>query len=225
MAINFPDILSHENQNYAIVDVNQLRGLATVNNITERNNIPQDKRLLGSIVSIVGDIAYHYRGATISDSDWSNNLNWRALGISNSNNFVQFFSTVNDVANLCNHDNFFICCFQTGQIYTYISSGSQYTIDNHYVLATKDGGDSRFVSLFYNVEIPYYETIINCDGITNDYVINHGLNVKYVDLRCFDVLTNERVEIYYSPIDYMTALVRFEDPVPNNISFIIIVKQ
>lgn len=225
MAIKFPDILKHENDEYAIVNINDIRGISSVNDVTSRNNIPLDKRILGNLVSIIGDSVYHYRGSTLNDIDWINVANWRALGVTGTNNFVQFFTYTTDIPLNCNHDYYFVCCLQTGQIYTYIPSAPTYVVDNYYILATQDGGDSRFVSLLYNINLRSHEEIITCDGITNDYIINHNLDVKYVDLRCFDVITNEKVEVYYKPIDYMSAMITFDTPVPNNLEFFIVVKQ
>ncbi len=224
MAVKFPDILEHENVNYAIVSADQIRGISVVNSLTDRNNIPSNKRLLGSIVSVINDSVYQYRGLSISDVNWVNTVNWRSLTVGGTNNFVQYFQLTTDISSICNISYQFVCCVQTGQIYKYNPSASSYTVDGYYVLNTKDGGDSRFISLNYNLDIRSHQETISCNGVTTNYIITHNLNVKYVDLRCFDAITDERVEIYYKPIDYNSALIVFDTPVPN-LDFIIVVKQ
>ena len=44
----------------------------------------------------------------------------------------------------------FISVDETGKIYKYISTGSSYTVDNNNVLATVDGGNTRFVDINYS---------------------------------------------------------------------------
>ena len=54
MSVKFPDILRHENENYAIVDINDIRGIYIVESLDAIQGIPEDKRRGGAIVSIIG---------------------------------------------------------------------------------------------------------------------------------------------------------------------------
>ncbi|CAB4142946.1 hypothetical protein UFOVP449_94 [uncultured Caudovirales phage] len=82
MALKFPDILQHNNTNYAIVDANQVRGTAfTLSNLSQTgSSIPDDKRSTGIIVFVVSEQKYYgYFGATTSSNDWNNSVNWKQL--------------------------------------------------------------------------------------------------------------------------------------------------
>jgi hypothetical protein len=80
MSIKWPDILRHKNSNFALVDIEDVRGGCTpVANETERNNIPIDKRKLRMIVSYNDgsqEVTKKYLGTDVDDFNWINNSNW-----------------------------------------------------------------------------------------------------------------------------------------------------
>jgi hypothetical protein len=66
-------------------------------------------------------------------------------GISKSFNPVLSFETIAEINTLGGLYDF-VSCTETGKIYKYVALGSAYTVDNDDVLATADGGDTRFVN-------------------------------------------------------------------------------
>lgn len=85
MGIKFPDILEHNNPNYAIVDVNDISGTfwrisGTLDN-TNLLALPETKRGLSQVVySVTDDIAYVYYGTDVTDAEWGDLENWDKLG-------------------------------------------------------------------------------------------------------------------------------------------------
>jgi hypothetical protein len=84
MALNYPDILQHNNSAYPIVDSNNILGSVFVTGSdTEQYGISEYKRKLGMIVyfSSSQDFKY-YKGGTTSSGDWGTAANWEVLGSS-----------------------------------------------------------------------------------------------------------------------------------------------
>ena len=160
MSVKFPDIIQHENEKYAVVDINDIRGIYIIDSLTEENlkNIPKDKRKPGAIISIVGGDAYNYSSDLISDSSWGNLGNWKSLSGGASSVGVSVYGTQEEISSLRREDNVnCVYCMETAQIYTYIMDGSQYEVNPPYILQSSDvyedeygeHRDGRFVSLFY----------------------------------------------------------------------------
>lgn len=90
MALYFPDILEHNNPDYALLDDFQLRGGAvSVATKAARNSIAIDKRKLYSIVSYddEGIVTKRYEGSSLDDADWQNDINWSEIGGGSSISF------------------------------------------------------------------------------------------------------------------------------------------
>lgn len=81
--LKFPDILRHKNNNYALVDIEDVRGgCMPVADETARNSIPIDKRKLRMIVSYNDgsqEVTKKYLGADVLDINWSNNVYWEDI--------------------------------------------------------------------------------------------------------------------------------------------------
>lgn len=60
-------------------------------------------------------------------------------------NEVLLLPTVQQIALTCGAFQSFVGCEATGKIYKYVASGSVYTVNNDSVLATLDGGNTRYV--------------------------------------------------------------------------------
>ena len=152
MSVKFPDILRHENENYAIVDINDIRGIYIVESLDAIQEIPEDKRRGGAIASIIGIGVYRYNVGSVSDESWNEPSNWKEVGGSSSaGNGITIYGSQNDITSL-SYDDHQPCvyCNETQQIYKYIRSGSEYEINPPYVLPTSDAdGNGRYVSLFY----------------------------------------------------------------------------
>lgn len=81
-----PAELKHNNDNYALVDDSQFRGgLRVVNNKTERNQIPLDKRGFG-VVKYKNSadnsgkwISASFIGPDCTDSNWTNDIYWEPI--------------------------------------------------------------------------------------------------------------------------------------------------
>lgn len=86
MALKFPDILQHNNTNYALIDSSQVRGTAySITNLSDTGSIPNDKRNLGIIVFVSSEQKYYaYYGTTTNISDWNNTTNWQPLAAGQS---------------------------------------------------------------------------------------------------------------------------------------------
>lgn len=141
----------------------KLTQLSTATTILYYSNLLCDVTLTGTAVySIYSDLLYQ----------------------NNSN----IFNRILDV-NLLNSEYKFINCTETGRTYKYVTSGSAYTVDNDYVLATADGGDTRFVSLDYDEVTNNILTITDVNvatyigtgsGSTLQYLINVPISTKII---------------------------------------------
>lgn len=152
MSVKFPDILRHENENYAIVDINDIRGIYIVESLDAIQGIPEDKRRGGAIVSIIGIGVYRYNVGSVSDESWNEPSNWKEVGgPSYAGNGITIYGSQNDITSLSYDDNQpCVYCNETQQIYKYVRNGSEYEINPPYVLPTSDAdGNGRYVSLFY----------------------------------------------------------------------------
>lgn len=152
MSVKFPDILRHENENYAIVDINDIRGIYIVESLDAIQEIPEDKRRGGAIASIIGSGVYRYNVGSVSDESWNEPSNWKEVGGSSSaGNGITIYGSQNDITAL-SYDDHQPCvyCNETQQIYKYVRNGSEYEINPPYVLPTSDAdGNGRYVSLFH----------------------------------------------------------------------------
>lgn len=83
MSLKKPDILRHKNNNYALIDIEDVRGgCMPVANEAARNNIPLDKRKVRMIVSYndgTQEVTKKYLGVNVEDANWINNSNWYDL--------------------------------------------------------------------------------------------------------------------------------------------------
>ena len=79
-----PDYVTHVNPDFAIVhSVDIQGGYHQVLTVTDRNNIPVDKRVVGMVVTYqdAGDfITKRYEGSDVLDVNWNNDLNWISIG-------------------------------------------------------------------------------------------------------------------------------------------------
>jgi len=82
MALFRPDEYKHSNEdNFAIADTNNIRGLQIVNNVAERDAIASDKRKVGGEVVVVSEqTTYKFFGANTANSTWTNTANWKSVG-------------------------------------------------------------------------------------------------------------------------------------------------
>ena len=79
MALNYPDILQHNNSNYALLDASQLRGNAyVIGSLIQTGSIPEDKRNPGSILFATGSQQFYGFYGT-SSADWNITTNWKLL--------------------------------------------------------------------------------------------------------------------------------------------------
>ena len=77
MALNYPDILEHNNPNNPLMDVNQLKGVYAISLLVDRDTIPMAKRGLEQLVICKETgLAYTYLGISTDDIDWTNGDNW-----------------------------------------------------------------------------------------------------------------------------------------------------
>lgn len=80
MALFYPDILKHNNSNYAIIDNTEVRGGAqSVTDKATRNLIPLDKRTLAMLVSYkdgAANVTKRFDGLTTANVDWTSDANW-----------------------------------------------------------------------------------------------------------------------------------------------------
>jgi len=149
MPLYYPDILKHENSNYAIVDLNDIRGISIINSTSDFYTIPIDKRKIGFIISIIGNAIYQYNGINVDDINWNSISNWTPFNPTIDDNTIKSYDTILNISHICGENQKFIACTETGLIYKYVYDGSTYTIDNYLILATKDGGDSRYIYVDY----------------------------------------------------------------------------
>jgi hypothetical protein len=78
MPIFYPDILKNNNQNFALVDITEVRGNSyPVGTLLETGSIPSDKQKIGAILFISGSQEYYgFYGQTTGSVDWNNPSNW-----------------------------------------------------------------------------------------------------------------------------------------------------
>jgi len=88
MALLYPDNLEHNNPNLPLVDDAQIGGgLHVVDDITERDSIPDAKRKIGMLVSCLDSTVSpeaftvkKYSGPDLTDPEWEDPLNWEEIG-------------------------------------------------------------------------------------------------------------------------------------------------
>lgn len=82
MAIFYPDILEHNNSNFALVDATQLRGNAyPLADLADTGSIPSDKRQVGTVIFASGSGKYY--GFTGDDvANWDTPANWSEFVLS-----------------------------------------------------------------------------------------------------------------------------------------------
>jgi len=94
MALNYPDILQHNNSNYALLDVSQLRGNAyVIGSLIQTGSIPEDKRNPGSIIFATGSQQFYGFYGT-SSADWNITTNWKLLSSGGGGGGTAFNSTI-----------------------------------------------------------------------------------------------------------------------------------
>lgn len=78
MPLKYPDYLQHNNPNLPLLNVsdNSVQGLAHVDTITERNNIPADKRCVGAIVVVAG-VPYVFEDSDLAN--WTVGGSWKNM--------------------------------------------------------------------------------------------------------------------------------------------------
>jgi hypothetical protein len=80
MPVFYPDILEHNNNNRALVDITELRGNAyPLNSLSDTGSIPEDKRKVGAIVFVTSSGAF-YGFSGITSSLWNDPTKWGSLG-------------------------------------------------------------------------------------------------------------------------------------------------
>jgi hypothetical protein len=80
MPVFYPDILEHNNNNRALVDITELRGNAyPLNSLSDTGSIPEDKRKVGAIVFVTSSGAFYGFSGTTS-SLWNDPTKWGSLG-------------------------------------------------------------------------------------------------------------------------------------------------
>lgn len=80
MPVFYPDILEHNNNNRALVDITELRGNAyPLNQLSDTGSIPEDKRKIGAIVFVTSSGAFYGFSGTTS-SLWNDQTKWGSLG-------------------------------------------------------------------------------------------------------------------------------------------------
>jgi len=152
--VKFPDILKHENENYAIVDSNDVRGFY----ITESRwsdfqpiSITEGRRKINYIVVAKGSL-YQYYGNTVADSDWGQKSNWFQFGIADDGLPI---STIHVYPNkeviedqcLC-EDEPFVACSGTNRIYKFITDGTEFDGEGSDIsIQTAQGGSTRYVDI------------------------------------------------------------------------------
>lgn len=107
--ITKPSEFKHNNDNYAFVDDSQIRGgLKIVNNITERNAIPYDKRGYGVVkyrnsTDNTGSwVIKTYESSDLLDSEWQLESNW--INVVTGNNSTDY-ELVSNKTSLITDDN------------------------------------------------------------------------------------------------------------------------
>jgi hypothetical protein len=118
-----------------------------------------------NIASIVGN---YDTLSNLSEQELSNPESQRKVVINNKDVSFSQKATVNFASllqvNGCGSKYPFVSCTETGKIYKYLELGSAYIVDNINVLATVDGGDTRFVSVNYEYATGFGTQIIKVNG-------------------------------------------------------------
>ena len=83
--------------------------------------------------------------------DYDLNAKVNNIDGSSSSDKVTIVGNITDCVSICDSTYKFVCVYSTGRVYKYVTSGSTYAVDNDYVLNTKDGGVTRFVSIDYDI--------------------------------------------------------------------------
>lgn len=88
MALNYPDILQHNNSSYALLNASELRGTAfLIPSASATGSVPEDKRQLGSIVfASASQQFYGFIGPTTAS--WNTASSWVNLSTGGSSNGV-----------------------------------------------------------------------------------------------------------------------------------------
>jgi hypothetical protein len=82
MPLKFPDILEHNNSNFALVDSTELRGTSyPLNILTDTGSVPSDKRKEGAIVFITSSQEF-YGFIGTSSAGWDTPSNWIEIATS-----------------------------------------------------------------------------------------------------------------------------------------------
>jgi len=183
MPLHYPDILTHENPNYSIVDLNDIRGISIINSTSEFNTIPLDKRKIGAIVSVIGNSIFQYTGVDLTDPNWNSISNWTSFIPTIDDNIIKSYDTIINIGLLCGENQKFLACTETGLIYKYVYDGSSYIVDNFFILNTKDGGDSRYVDVNYDYTLGVInkaDKIINPTDIDQISLLTVNSDGQYV---------------------------------------------
>jgi len=93
MALNYPDILQHNNPSYSLVDITSVRGTAyQLANLSATGSIPADKRKVGIIVFVTGESQFYaFYGTNVNQ--WDDNTKWKALTNVESANRAEYITT------------------------------------------------------------------------------------------------------------------------------------
>lgn len=101
--ITLADEIRHNNPYRALIDVNSIRAIHIVEDITERDNIPQDKRKAGpkGSVAFVNGTVYQYTNISINNTDWVDSDNWQQIigkneSVSSVYDYIEFTTTENN---------------------------------------------------------------------------------------------------------------------------------
>lgn len=152
--VKFPDILKHENENYAIVDSNDVRGFY----ITEQRwsdfqpiSITEGRRKINYLVFAKGSL-YQYYGNTVADSDWGQKSNWLQFGIADEGrpiSTIHVYPNKEVIENQCLcEDEPFVACAETNRIYKFITDGTEFDGESSDVsIQTAQGEPTRYVDV------------------------------------------------------------------------------
>lgn len=217
MSLKYPDILEHNNDNYALIDSNQIRGYAVVDTLSNRDTIALDKRKQGMIVSSndTHDV-YLYISDNVSNEYWTNTNNWNKIAEGGTDggieNYARIYNTVAEIEAL-DSTYTFVLCNQTGLAYHYESSSSL-VANNYNILNTSDSGDSRFIAIqdttkeHLQVLTPLYVTTDNA-LISNDSFEYTIINDSYPELiingMTISISENKNGACYVSSDNGLTA--------------------
>lgn len=126
------------------------------------------------------DLVYSTTNVTLNIIDWDRNTTDK----------IKILRKVSESLYYSNNTRMF-AVLETGKLYQYISEASTYTIDNINVLATKHGGDTRFVALETVQQNAEILTITDANvstyvgigvGAITDMIINVPINTKIISI-------------------------------------------